>query len=180
MIEAKSSKYPDLPTPQEVTDMPSLRTADPATYEALNLIMAQLRNDMLPEEVQLQIVEAMTPGVRRSVVAKLAGLDASVLMTFKQQINLVDTVLRRIITPEGLLLPSGRELDISVKEAMNMSLKVVGMLTRDLPKVLTLARVQRLENALLNVVDTLPKAKQNEVLMILEKEELKAAKEGGF
>lgn len=177
MIEAESERYPSLPTPHEVSDIESLRLADPSVYEAIQVVLANLRNDMLPDQVQLQIVEAMTPGTRRAIVQQIAGLDASVLMTFKQQINLVDTVLRRVVTPEGVPLPSGKELDISVKDAMNMSLKVCGMLTKDLPKVYNIAKVQRLEQALLSVVETLPKAAQDRVLMELEKAEMDAARE---
>lgn len=178
MIEVTSERYPTLPTPHEVTNIESLRLADPAVYEALQIILANLRNDMLPDQVQLEIVEAMTPATRRQVVQQIAGLDASVLMTFKQQIALVDNVLRRIVSPEGIPLESGKALDISIKDAMNMSLKVVGMLTKDLPKVYNIARVQRLEQALLSVVETLPKVDQDRVLMALEKAELESAKEG--
>lgn len=176
-IEAVSSNYKSLPTPVEVTDLESLRTADPSVYEAIQIVLGCLRNDMLPDEVQLAIVEAMSPNTRRAIVQQIAGLDASVLMTFKQQINLVDSVLRRVVTPEGQAISSGNDLGISVKDAMNMSLKVCGMLTKDLPKVYSLARVQRLEQALLNVVETLPKVMQDQVLAELEKQELKAAKE---
>lgn len=178
MIEAQSERYPSLPTPIEVTNIESLRLADPAVFDALQIVLANLRNDMLPDAVQLEIVNAMTPNTRRAVVQQIAGLDASVLMTFKQQIALVDNVLRRVVSPEGIALESGKSLDISVKDAMNMSLKVVGMLTKDLPKVYNIARVQRLEQALLSVVETLPKVDQDRVLMALEKAELESAKEG--
>lgn len=177
MIEAQSERYPTLPKPVEVTNIESLRLADPTVYDALQVILGCLRNDMLPDAVQLEIVEAMTPNTRRAVVQQIAGLDASVLMTFKQQIALVDNVLRRIVTPEGLVLESGKDLGISVKDAMNMSLKVVGMLTKDLPKVYNIARVQRLEQALLKVVETLAKVDQDRVLMELERTELEAARE---
>jgi septum formation topological specificity factor MinE len=161
----------------EVTNIESLRLADPSVFDALQIILACLRNDMLPDAVQLEIVEAMTPNTRRAVVQQIAGLDASVLMTFKQQIALVDNVLRRIVTPEGMVLESGKDLGISVKDAMNMSLKVVGMLTKDLPKVYNIARVQRLEQALLKVVETLAKVDQDRVLMELERTEMEAARE---
>jgi hypothetical protein len=176
--QAVSANYKNLPTPVEVTDLESLRLADPSVFDAIQIVLGCLRNDMLPDEVQLAIVEAMSPNTRRTIVQQIAGLDASVLMTFKQQISLVDNVLRRVVTPEGQAIPSGSDLGISVKDAMNMSLKVCGMLTKDLPKVYSIARVQRLEQALLNVVETLPKVAQDTVLAELEKEEMKAAKEG--
>ena len=99
MIEAQSERYPTLPKPVEITNIESLRLADPTVYDALQVILGCMRNDMLPDAVQLEIVEAMTPNTRRAVVQQIAGLDASVLMTFKQQIALVDNVLRRIVTP---------------------------------------------------------------------------------
>lgn len=176
--EARSRNYADLPTPAEVTDIESLRGADPSVYEAIQVILGCLRNDMLTEEIQLEIVEAMSPGTRRSIVQRIAGLDASVLMTFKQQISLVDNVLRRVVTPEGIPIASGsNSLDITVKDAMNMSLKVCGMLTKDLPKVYSIARVQRLEQALLTVVETMPKVYQDRVLVELENAEKKVAAE---
>ena len=75
------------------------------------------------------------------------------------------------------MLESGKDLGISVKDAMNMSLKVVGMLTKDLPKVYNIARVQRLEQALLKVVETLSKVDQDRVLVELERSEVESAKE---
>ena len=177
MNEFNSTKYPTLPKPVEVTDIASLRTADPSVFDAIQVVLASLRNDMLPDRVQLEIVEAMTPNTRRALVQQIAGLDASVLMTFKQQISLVDNVLRRLVTPEGIPLESGKDLGISVKDAMNMSLKVVGMLTKDLPKVYNIARVQRLEQALLKVVETLSKVDQDRVLVELERSEVESAKE---
>ncbi|QYW06460.1 hypothetical protein uan_048 [Pseudomonas phage UAntarctica] len=178
--EVSSLNYPDMPEPVEITDIESLRAGDPTVFEAVQILLGCLRNDMLTEEIQLQIIEAMSPQVRRSIVAKLAGLDASVLMTFKQQISLVDNVLRRIVTPEGQLIKTGQELGLSVKEAMTMSMKVAGMLTRDLPKVLTLSRIQRQEQVLQSVVDTMPKKYQDQFLVALERAELEAARQGSM
>ena len=168
--------YKPMSNPPPVTSLESLKYADRPLYDGICLLLMNLRNDMLPDCIQMDIVEAMSPSTRRAIVAQMAGLDASVLVTFKQQLKLIEAVTSRVVTPEGLPIP-GHNLDISVKDAMNMSMKVISMLVKDMPKVITLARVQRLETSLLKVVESLPKDKQDEVLLILEEEEKKAARE---
>lgn len=59
-----------------------------------------------------------------------------------------------------------------------MSLKIVGMMTKDLPKVITLARIQRQEQAMYAAVETLPKETQDLFLKNLEQLEMEAAKNG--
>lgn len=171
------TSYPVMASPIPVVNMATLRYADPAMYAGIMELMVQLKNDMLPECIQMEIIEAMSPASKRALVQQMAGLDASVLVTFKAQLKLIDAVCQRVINPDG----SPRQnhgLDISVKDALNMSMKVIGMLVKDLPKVLTLSKVQRLEDALLEVVHSLPKDKQDEVLLLLEESEKKAAREG--
>lgn len=176
--EGKQPKnYPPMASPIPVTSMGTLKYADPVMYNGIMELMVQLKHDMLPECIQMEIIEAMSPSTKRALVAQMAGLDASVVVTFKAQLKLIDAVCQRVINPDGTARKD-HGLDISVKDALNMSMKVVGMLVKDLPKVLTLAKVQRLEEALLEVVHTLPKDKQDEVLLLLEELEKKAAKEG--
>lgn len=170
------TKYPPMASPVPVTSMATLKYADRALYDGIENLLVNLKHDMLPECIQMEIVEAMTPSTQRWLVQKIAGLDASVLMTFKQQLALIDAVTRRVVTPEGVAI-SGHNLDITVKEALNISMKLIGIMVKDLPKVISLARVQRLEQSLLNVVHSLPKDKQDEVLALLEEEERKAARE---
>jgi len=176
--DSHPKSYKPLHSPPPVVDLESLKHADRPLYDGICLLMLNLRNEMLPDSIQMDIVEAMSPSTRRSIVAQMAGLDASVLVTFKQQLKLIEAVTSRVVTPEGLPVPGGNNLDISVKDALNMSMKVISMLVKDMPKVITLARVQRLETSLLKVVETLPRDKQDEVLRILEEEERKAAREG--
>jgi hypothetical protein len=169
-------KYPAMASPIPVTNMATLRFADPVMYEGIQQLITQLKYEMLPESIQMEIIEAMSPASKRALVQQMAGLDASVVVTFKEQLKLIDAVCQRVINPDG----SARKdhgLDISVKDALNMSMKVVGMLVKDMPKVITLARVQRLEDALLEVVHSLPKNKQDEVLLLLEESEKRAARE---
>lgn len=171
--------YPSIVDPGPVTSIESLRTADPEVYEALQTVMAYMRNDLLPEQAQLELFEAMTPSTRRQIVSQFAGLDSSVLMIFKEQLALINNVTRKVVTPEGVAVPDGeRSLGISIKDAMNMSMKIVGMMTKDLPKVITLARVQRQEQALLQAVETLPTELQDAFLRNLEQLEMEAAKNG--
>lgn len=173
------TEYPSIVDPGPVSSIESLRTADPEVYEALQTVMAYLRNDLLPEQAQLELIEAMSPSTRRQLVAQFAGLDASVVMIFKEQVALISNVTRRIVNPDGTMVPGGEgTMGISVKDAMNMSLKVVGMMTKDLPKVLTLGRVQRQEQALLQAAETLPKDLQEVFLLNLERLEMEAAKNG--
>lgn len=169
--------YPPMASPIPVVSMGTLQYADPRMYEGIQELITQLKNEMLPECIQLEIIEAMSPATKRSLVQQMAGLDASVLVTFKAQLKLIDAVCQRVINPDGTARKD-HGLDIGVKDALNMSMKVIGMLVKDLPKVLTLAKVQRLEDALLEVVHSLPKDKQDEVLRLLEESEKRAAREG--
>lgn len=121
-----------------------------------------------PQATQMAIVMAMSPAARRDMVAKIAGLDASVLMTFKAQISLVDTVLRRIVGEDGTELQEDGSL--SLKDALNLSLKVTQIMVRDLPKIYSLDRVQRQEEALRRVMEThLTREQQEALLEELEK-----------
>lgn len=169
--------YPPMASPIPVTSMGTLKYADPVMYAGIQELMVQLKHDMLPEVIQMEIIDAMSPATKRALVSQMAGLDASVLVTFKAQLKLIDAVCQRVVNPDGTARKD-HGLDISVKDALNMSMKVIGMLVKDMPKVITLSKVQRLEEALLEVVHTLPKDKQDEVLLLLEELEKKAAKEG--
>ncbi|WP_443699604.1 hypothetical protein [Pseudomonas sp.] len=171
-----SENYPDMPTPQAVSDIESLRHGDPELFDAMQVLLQAMRDNMLPEEAQMEFFETMDASVRRAIVQHAAGLEASVIVTFKEQLNLVNKVCSQVISPEGLPLQTGHKLGITVKDAMNMSMKIVGMLVKDLPKVITLARVQRKENVLLEVISSLEPEAQERALALLEKLEMEAAK----
>lgn len=169
-VERHSSRFPTLPTPVEVSDLESLRTGDPALHRNVLEMITAIENDMLPPDVQMMMVQAMSPAVRREVVMKIAGLEASVLMTFKDQIHLVDTVLRNVVSKEGKLITGADTYGVTVKEAMNMSLKLSTTMVRDLPKIYSIERVQRAERALFEVVEKhLTREQQAKVLEELEK-----------
>lgn len=154
-VEASSDRFPDLVVPAPITDLESLRIGDKGLYDSVQDVLGALRNEMLPSVVQHLIVEAMAADVRREIVQAMAGLDASILMTFKNQIKLIDSVLARVINADGSArIKESNELGVTAKDAMNMSLKVVSVMTRDLPKIYTLAKVQMLEQALFKVIET--------------------------
>ncbi len=145
--QVSSGRYPHLPVPTKPSNVESLRLSDPGLYRSVSDTLAAFREDMLSPEIEFEIFEAMSPGTQRAVVSQIAGLDASVLMTFKQMLTFVETVLRRVVKPDGTKAVAGDDLGVSVKDAMNMSIKVTQVLTRDLPKIYTLERVQKQERA---------------------------------
>lgn len=175
--EFKSEKYPSLPQPIAVRDIESLRLGDPGLHKAWQDLLGAMSNDMLPVQAQIALVEAMPSNVQRDIVNKIAGLDSSVLMTLKNQIQLVDSVVRRVLDNDGRLLPVEERMDVSVKEAMNLSIKLTQLITRDLPKMYKVERVQRLEESLFEVVETLlTKEQQDAVLLKLQEKNLEDAR----
>lgn len=177
MRDLPSREYTSLPKPIAVNDIPSLRVGDPGLYQAWQDIIGALKNQMLPIDAQMQMVEAMPPTVQRDIVNKIAGFDSSVLLTLKNQLQLVDSVLRRVITEDGRPAQDTQGIDISPKEAMNMSIKLTQVITRDLPKMYKVERLQNLEASLFEVVETLlTKEQQDAVLLKLQEKTLEDAR----
>ena len=138
--------------------------------DSVKEVIGALKQDLLPLDVQMQIVNSMSPAARREMVAKIAGLEASVLMTFRQQITLVDTVLRRIVNDDGTVTSTAEDYDIPLKDALNLSLKVTQVMVRDLPKIYSLDRIQKQEEALRRVMEThLDRGQQEALLLELER-----------
>lgn len=103
-------------------------------------------------------------------MSRISTLDASLLMTFKNQVKLVDTVLRKIVTPDGEMRHGAEDYDLSLKHALDMSLKVTQIMVRELPKLYTLERIQRQEEALRMVMEAhLSPEQQDALLEELEK-----------
>lgn len=134
--------------------------------DSVREVIGALKQDLLPLDVQMQIVNSMSPAARREMVAKIAGLEASVLMTFRQQITLVDTVLRRIVNDDGTVTATAEDYDIPLKDALNLSLKVTQVMVRDLPKIYSLDRIQKQEEALRRVMETHLNREQQEALLL--------------
>ena len=160
-VRRQVNPHPDLTAFGKAEDL----AGDPGMRQAVQDVIGALRQDLLPLNVQQAIVDAMSPAARRDLVAKIAGLEASVLMTFKQQIQLVDTVLRRIVNPDGTVTATAEDYDIPLKDAMNLSLKVTQVMVRDLPKIYTIDRIQKQEEALRRVMETHLTRKQQEALL---------------
>jgi hypothetical protein len=177
MNEVHSELYPSLAKPIPVNDVESLRLGDPGLFKLWDELVSALSLGLLPVEAQVKLVEAMPSSTQREVVNKIAGFDSSVLMTLKHQLHLVDSVLRRVIDDDGKVKTLDERIDISPKEAINMSIKLTQVITRDLPKMYKVERVQNLEAALFEVVETLlTKDQQDAVLLKLQEKNLEDAR----
>jgi hypothetical protein len=176
-VEALPNTLRRMGMPRDVGEVEALRLNDPPLYEAFQDVVAALANDMLPSELVIMMVERMNPSIKREIVQKIAGLDESVLMTLKSQLELVDSCLRRVVNADGSAKESGAALGITPKDAINMSIKVTQVITRDLPKVYATDRIQRLEASMFEVIETLmTKEQQEAVLQRLEQLSMEAAK----
>ena len=129
-------------------------------------ILQDIKSDKYTFEEQLSIVEAMHPAVRREIVQNIAGLDASLLMTFKEQIFIVDSLLRSILNGET----DEDEFGISLKDTLNLSTRLTQIMLKDLPKIYSLDRIQKQERALLKVMEKHFTREQQELFLLeLEK-----------
>lgn len=177
--EVHSRNYDSLPTPVDVTDIESMKYADPGMYASFQDILAGLRQDLLPADAAMELLEAMNPSIQRDLVNRVAGLEQSVLMTLKGQLQLIDAVLRRVVNSDGTPTTVSTETGITPKEAITLSLKVTQMMTRDIPKIYTADRYQRAEATLFNLIETeLTKPQQDAFLKALHEQTLKDAKQG--
>lgn len=119
-------------------------------------------------QIQRMLDNAPRETLRR-VVQKMVGMDESFLMSLIKQVKLVDTVLNQLVTSDGRLKAETAEVGISLKDAMNLSIKVTSMLLKDLPKLYTVDRIQRLERAIGDVMEGhLTKEQQEAVLLRLQ------------
>lgn len=177
MSDLAPRSYDTLPKPIPVNDVPSLRAGDPPLFEAWQTMLAAMKNSMLPMDAMLQLVESMPASLQRDIVNKIAGFDSSVLMTLKGQMQMVDQVLRRVITDDGKVQETAKEIGITPKEAINMSIKLTQVITRDLPKMYKVERLQNLEAALFEVIETqLTRKQQDAVLLKLQEKSLEDAR----
>lgn len=129
-------------------------------------IIEDIKSDKYTFAEQLSIVEAMHPAVRREIVQNIAGLDSSLLMTFKEQIFIVDSLLRSILNGEA----DEDEFGISLKDTLNLSTRLTQIMLKDLPKIYSLDRIQKQERALLKVMEKNFTREQQELFLIeLEK-----------
>lgn len=143
-----------------------LRERDPELMGMVEDVIGALKQDMIPSDLQEKLFEATNPAVRRQLVAKHSGLDASVLSTFKDQLTLVDAVLRRTFNEDGTI-KGGEDANLAMapKEILKLSLQVSQMMIRDLPKVYSMERIQRQEAAVGEVVQNYMSREQQEVFI---------------
>lgn len=152
-----------------VRNGPGSESHDYRTSSAFQEVEGLLKQDLLSLEAQEQLIEAMSPSAQRHIVMKISTLDTSILMTFKKQIQMVDAVLRRIVSPDGTVIGDPEEMGMSPKDALNMSLRLTQVMTRELPKLYTIDRIQKQEEALRTVMQRhLTREQQDELLQELE------------
>lgn len=153
----------------DVTGDKTFIARDPGLNRDCENVIAGLKNDLIPHDIQEALFAAMNSAVQRNIVASTSGLDASILMTFKQQLSLVDSILRRTYNSDGSLSGSAEEIGMNPKDVLNLSFKVSQMMTKELPKVYSMDRVQKMEKALLEVMSKeLTREQQEKFLVELE------------
>ena len=163
MLYSKNSA--SLPPPQKF----SFSTQDTPTtmFNPTPTIQAILTDEISVHD-QLRIFEAMSPSVRREIVNKTAGLEASLLMTFKEHVALVDSIVKYIAEGEKT------DYDISLKDALAISVRLTQIMVKDLPKLYNIERIQKQEQALIKVMRNHLTREQQDAFL----EELSAAMVG--
>ena len=135
-----------------------------------NSAVAIVREGIAKGEVSDDEIEYILRAIPRTRMRKLvyeyAGMGASLLMTLNKQSALVDAVLSQLVDPEGHLVPQNDDYTgMSLKDAMNMSLRNSQLIMRELPKVYDVARIQRLEMAIGEVMEKFMTPKQQAKVM---------------
>lgn len=135
-----------------------------------NSAVAIVREGIVKGEVSDDEIEYILRAIPRTRMRKLvyeyAGMGASLLMTLNKQSALVDAVLSQLVDPEGHLVPQNDDYTgMSLKDAMNMSLRNSQLIMRELPKVYDVARIQRLEMAIGEVMEKYMTPKQQAKVM---------------
>lgn len=169
-------------TPASLLPLPSLRTAtserydgltdfrleDPGLYAEYQNVVGALRSGILPPEAITYLTEAFPESLRRELVYRWSSMEKSILVSLKEQLTVVDTIIQSFMTDDGGVV-SGTRNGMTAKDAVNMSMKLASIFAQHLPKLVKADKVQRMENALFKVVETslTPEQKQK-VLAELE------------
>jgi hypothetical protein len=148
------------PTPKGAEELP-----EPLLTHFSEVSLA-LQYGKIHPDITITLLESLPQETLRNLVHRVAGLENSFLMTFSKQVRLIDAVLNQLVYPDGRLKESIPEhLDISLKDALNMSLRISQIMVRDLPKLMGMDRLQRMEQALGDVMEEmLTKEQQAKVL----------------
>lgn len=141
-------------------------TADsPALQNAIDTVITHARAGLIPEPTLQTLLDQLPTETLRSVVERVAGTDESLLMTFTKQVRLVDAVLNNIVYPDGRPRESAAEYGIKLKDAIAMALRISQIMVRDLPKLHNMSRLQRMEQALGDIMESeLSPAQRDKVL----------------
>lgn len=153
--------------PDAVRMIPRSSSEEPGTN--VRSLISDLRLGFVKDYEIEEILNAIPREIMRRKIYQYAGLDASFLMTLTQQVRLVDSVVNQLVHTDGTLKPVSADVDISLKDALNLSTKVTQMMLRDLPKIYNLERVAKMEQAIGDVMEKyLTPGQQDEVLRRLE------------
>lgn len=151
-----SSRYSPSPSPSREAQFSTL----------LSNLRLEIQAGRASEADLLHLMNCLPQEVTRKLVYRYAGMDASFLTSLTKQVQLVDAVLNNLIEPDGRLKPSAVDLDISLKDALTLSTRVTQMLLRDLPRLYTVDRLQRMERALGDVMDEYFSEEQQQKVLI--------------
>lgn len=136
------------------------------TSDAYQEVKTSLSLGMIPQDLALDLINALPPETLRVLVQKVSGTDASFLLTFTRQVQLAEAVLNSLVYPDGRLRPEAAEIDISLKDAMAMSSRITQMMLKDLPKLYNVDRIQRLEQAMGDVMEQHFTAEQQNAVLV--------------
>ena len=137
------------------------RTSWDSAFEEVKYALSE---GLVSQEKAYELLESLPSETLRELVRKVAGTDASFLTTFTKQVRLVDAVLNQLVHTDGRIKESAADAGISLKDALTMSTRISGMLLKDLPKLYTIDRIQRMERAFGDVVEELPQSLQAKLL----------------
>lgn len=151
----------DLPEFKAITTLDELRRGDPTMYHMWDEIRSAIENGMLPDAALLRLIEAMPQATQRDMVHRVAGMDASLLLSFKNTMRLIEKTLEEVLASDEYSRKSG----ITAKEAMNMQIRLSTTMARDMPKFIKLESVQRQERALTHVMETLLTKEQQKAVL---------------
>lgn len=156
-----------LPTFSAIEGLNTFERDDPELYRSFEDVVGALRTEILPDEALTKLAEAIPDSLKRELVYRWSSMEKSIVVSLKQQLALVDTIINSFID-DGQVI-SGERNGMTAKDAVNMSLRLASTLASHLPKLVKADRVQRLESALFQVVrESLTKDQQAEVLARLE------------
>ena len=150
---------------QTVSARTDMAQRDPDLLLEIANVKGALRVGLLPDQLCHELLEAFPTPIRRRMVQRVAGLDATVIMSLKDMLNLVNSALNKVVNPDGTAAGDEEDLPMSMKDALNLALRVAQVMTRDLPKVYQVDRLQRREEALARVMEMHMTADQQDALL---------------